>query len=124
MGSKTSFLRIITLCDISYSFPETSSDFYIVPKVMFEMSFMLFDIKLSASKGIRYSLRRDNPIVHKIFVLNQRECERLAKAEAALGFLYNCKSNGVYRSFVHWTNAKRLKHGKNTRLMVKLTFSS
>ena len=77
--------------------------------MIFEISFLLFMIKLSAPKGIWYSLRRDNPTAHKIVISYQRECERLAKAEAALGFLYNCKSNGVYPSFVQWTNAKKLK---------------
>ena len=85
--------------------------------MIFELSFSLFLIKLSAPKGIWYSLRRDNLAAHKIVIWYQRECERLAKAETALGFLYNCKSNGVYPSFVQWTNAKRLKPRKKFKFI-------
>ena len=56
-----------------------------------------------------YSLRRDNHAAQKIVILYSRECQKLAKAEDALGFLYNCKSNGVHPTFVKWTNAKKLK---------------
>ena len=77
--------------------------------MIFEISFLLFILKLSAPKGLWYSLRRDNPTLHKIVISYQREYEKLAKAEAALGYLYNCKSKDVYPTFCKWTNAKRLK---------------
>ena len=77
--------------------------------MIFGIAFLLFALKLSAPKGIWYTLRRDNPTTHKIVISYQRECEKLTKAEAALVFLYNCKSNGVCPSSVKWTNAKKLK---------------
>ena len=68
---------------------------------LFGLCFLLYIIKISAPKGLWYTLRTANPIAHKAAIAYQRRHQRLKKAELDLKFLLECRDKKIFPTHVN-----------------------
>ena len=76
---------------------------------------MLYILKLSAPKGLWFSLRTADPAARKVAITYQRHQQRLMKAELDLKFLLNCRDQEVYPTHVKWKILQKLKPRERVR---------
>ena len=69
---------------------------------LFGICFLLYILKISAPKGLWYSLRTADPAAHKAVIAYQRHNQRLMKAEMDLKFLLTCRDENVFPTHVKW----------------------
>ena len=76
---------------------------------LFGLCFLLYIIKISAPKGMWYTLRTADPVAHKAAIAYQRRQQRLMKAELDLKFLLECRDKKLFPTHVKWKILKKFK---------------
>ena len=82
---------------------------------LFGICFLLYILKLSAPKGLWFTLRTADPAAHKVAITYQRHQQRLMKSELDLKFLLNCRDQEVYPTHVKWTILQKMKPRERIR---------